>query len=174
MASSDPDSRLLLLMRHGKAESSAPTDADRPLTDRGHAQSRLVGEYLEAQGVRPSRVLVSTAVRTRETWDSVLSAMPGFTGKATFSEDIYSGGGMDILDLVRARKDKHKVIMVIGHEPTISGLARGLAGAESDPGSLAQTRIGLPTGALCVLSGELSSWADLSEGAMTLHTIVRA
>lgn len=174
MASSVPDSRLLLLMRHGKAESSSgSTDKDRALTERGHEQARLIGEYLESQGVRPTRVLVSDAVRTTQTWESVLAAMPGFDGKVTFHDEIYSTGAPEVAEMIRGRKDKHAVVMVIGHEPTIATLAGHFADEDSDPGAVAQARIGLPTGAMAVLSGPVEHWSDLEKNALTLHTIVR-
>ncbi|MCS6710651.1 histidine phosphatase family protein [Brachybacterium sp. EF45031] len=173
MTASDPDSRLLLLMRHGKAESAAEQDHERELTDKGRNQARLIGEYLESQGVRPTRVLVSTAARTRATWEAVLSSMPGFDGRVTFHDDLYESGPQPVLDLLRTRKDKHHVVMVIGHEPTMSMLSTLLAGEESDSGSLAQARIGLPTGAMSVLSGPLEQWSDLREECLTLHTVVR-
>ena len=69
MSSSDPASRLLLLMRHGKAEnSSGQPDHERALAERGQSQARLVGEYLAAQNVEVSRVLVSDSTRTAQTW----------------------------------------------------------------------------------------------------------
>ena len=55
----------------------------------------------------------------------------------------------------------------------MSSLVAGLAHDESDAGSMAQARIGLPTGAMGVLSGSLDRWADLDEDSLTLHTIVR-
>ncbi len=176
MASSDPDSRLLLLMRHGKAVSSADNgiDKDRELAEKGRVQARLIGEYLESQGVRPTRVLVSDAARTRETWEALHAAMPGFDGKVTFHDEIYSQGAPEVLDLIRGRKDKHHVVMVIGHEPTIGMLADFFAGEDSDPASAAQARIGLSTGSMAVLSAPAEHWDDLGEDSMTLHTIVRA
>lgn len=174
MASSDPDSRLLLLMRHGKAESgSAAPDSQRRLTDRGRSQGALVGEYLAAQAVRPTRVLVSDAERTRETWEAVQGAMPGFEGEVTFHEDIYAGGFHEVLELVHGVGDEHAVLMVIGHEPTMATLVAHLADEDSDPGSVAQARIGMPTGGTGVLSGALDHWSELGEDDLRLHTIVR-
>ena len=174
MSDSDPDSRLLLLMRHGKAESvGGQMDQDGTLAPKGWAQARLVGDYLESQGVRPTRVLVSDALRTRETWQGVQEAMPGFDGKVTFHEEIYSGGTGDVVDLVRRVKGKHAVVMVVGHEPTTAQLTTLIADDDSDPGSVAQARIGMPTGGTAVLSGPLGEWAQLGEESLTLHTIVR-
>ncbi|MGY5764540.1 SixA phosphatase family protein [Brachybacterium sp. DNPG3] len=174
MSSQDPDSRLLLLMRHGKAESGGGRpDQERQLADRGAAQARLVGEYLESQGVRPTRVLVSDSARTRGTWEALREAMPGFDGKVTFHEDIYTGGPVEVLDLLHELKSSCTVAMVIGHEPTMAMLVSHLADGDSDPGSAAQARIGMPTGAMGVLSGPLHKWKNLGEDSLTLHTIVR-
>lgn len=173
MASSDPDSRILLLMRHGKAESTSEQDIDRDLTHRGVSQARLIGDYLASQGVVPTRVLVSPSARTRETWDAVVAQFPDFDGKVTVDDAIYEGGPGEVVDLVRGVKPKHQVVLVVGHEPTISTLGHVLAGDDSDSGALAQARIGVPTGALCVLSGVPPGWSDLSEDSLALKTIVR-
>lgn len=174
MSSPDPDSRLLLLMRHGKAESgSGQSDHERTLADRGVSQAQLVGEYLAAQNVQVSRVLVSDATRTRQTWDSAVARMPGFDGEVSFHEEIYAGGPAEVLALVHEVPSEHPVVMVVGHEPTISSLTSLLADDDSEAGAAAQARIGMPTGATAVLSGALESWSDLVEESLTLHTIVR-
>lgn len=174
MSSSDPDSRLLLLMRHGKAEGgSGQPDHARALAEKGEAQARLVGEYLAAQSVQVSRVLVSDALRTTQTWEAAASMMPGFDGEVSFHEEIYAGGAGELLALVHGIEARHSVILVIGHEPTISTLSALLADDDSDPGAVAQARIGMPTGGLAVLSGVAGSWDELQEESLTLHTIVR-
>ena len=174
MSSSDPDSRLLLLMRHGKAESGCGRpDHERPLADRGVTQAQLVGEYLAAQNVQVSRVLVSDALRTAQTWEAVASQMPGFDGEVTLAPEIYTGGAGDLLALLRTVDARHPVVMVVGHEPTISALTSLLADDDSEPGAAAQARIGMPTGGMAVLSGGLEEWQGLDEDSLTLHTIVR-
>ena len=173
-AGPDPDSRLLLLMRHGKAESgSGAPDHERPLAERGRTQAQLVGEYLAAQNVQVSRVLVSDALRTTRTWEAVAGAMPGFDGEVTYHEEIYSGGAADVLAMVHEVDARHPVVMVVGHEPTISALTTQLAAEDSEAGAMAQARIGMPTGATAVLSGALEDWRGLEEALLTLHTIVR-
>lgn len=173
MESSDPASRILLLMRHGKADSSADQDSERDLTDRGVAQARLIGDYLESQGVRPTRVLVSPAARTRQSWDAVASGMPGFDGDVTCDEALYDGSVPEIVDLLRSVDDRDQVVLVVGHEPTTSTLAHVLGDDDSDSGAQAQARIGVPTGSMCVLSGPLAHWEELGEDSLTLNTVVR-
>ncbi|WP_341855408.1 histidine phosphatase family protein [Brachybacterium sp. GPGPB12] len=111
-------------MRHGKAEnSSGQPDHERALAERGQSQARLVGEYLAAQNVQVSRVLVSDSTRTAQTWEGVRSQMPDFDGEVTSHEEIYSGGPSEPLSLVRGVAPEHAVVLVIGHEPTISSLS---------------------------------------------------
>ena len=174
MSSSDPDSRLLLLMRHGKAESgSGQPDHDRVLAEKGVTQAQLVGEYLTAQHVQVAQVLVSDAQRTTQTWEAVASTMPGFDGEVSFHEEIYTGGAADVLALLHGVDSRLPVVLVVGHEPTISTLASALAEEDSDAAAIAQARIGMPTGSVAVLSGALGSWEELKEESLTLHTIVR-
>ncbi len=58
-------------MRHAKAEPYAETDADRELTRRGHDDAAEVGRFLADIGIRPDSALVSSALRTRQTWEHV-------------------------------------------------------------------------------------------------------
>lgn len=162
-------------MRHGKAEHGAGLhDHERPLAERGAVQARLVGEYLASQQVRVGRVLVSDALRTQQTWQQVESSMPDFDGEATFHDEIYLGGPAEVVNLLREVEDRHTVTMVIGHEPTMASIVSLLADDGSDAGAVAQARIGMPTGAVGVLSGALEHWSELREESLTLHTIVRS
>lgn len=173
MCSSDPDSRILLLMRHGKADGAGEQDIDRELTERGRQQAQLVGDYLTSQGVRPTRALVSPAVRTRRTFEALAEAMPQCELDPAIVDGLYEGGAHEAVEALRGLDDADRVVLVVGHEPTMSMLGHLLADERSDSGALAQARIGVPTGSLCVLSGQLSSWRDLGEESLSLLTIVR-
>ncbi|MDN5600060.1 MAG: histidine phosphatase family protein, partial [Brachybacterium sp.] len=95
-------------MRHGKAESgSGQPDHERALADRGVTQAQLVGEYLDAQNVQVSRVLVSDAERTSQTWEATAAAMPGFDGEVSYHEELYSGGAAEVLALVHGVDARH-------------------------------------------------------------------
>ncbi len=63
----------LLLLRHAKSEKAEPgmADVDRTLNARGRADARVIGGYLERHGFVPDLAVVSTAERTRATWDVV-------------------------------------------------------------------------------------------------------
>src|SRR4051794_37639527 len=65
--------RRLLLVRHANA-ADAPSDVDRPLTERGARQAAAIGAWLEQAGLVPDRVLVSSARRAEETWERAVAA----------------------------------------------------------------------------------------------------
>jgi phosphohistidine phosphatase len=58
-------------MRHSKAEQSGPSDFERELTDRGVLDATEAGQWLASRGIEPDQALVSSAVRTRQTWEAV-------------------------------------------------------------------------------------------------------
>lgn len=63
----------LFLVRHGQASFGAD-DYDR-LSDVGHRQSRLLGEYLADRAVRPVRVMTGTLLRQRQTWEGIAEGL---------------------------------------------------------------------------------------------------
>ena len=79
----------LILFRHGKAEpeSASGEDFDRHLAARGHRESAAMGAHLAELGFLPDVVLVSPAMRTRETWAAVEPHMP--KAQARFDDELY-------------------------------------------------------------------------------------
>ncbi len=69
--------RELVLFRHAKTEpNNAGGDRARELTAGGREAAIRMAERLKAEGVAPDLVLVSTAVRTRQTWDLAKAIFP--------------------------------------------------------------------------------------------------
>lgn len=66
----------LFIVRHGEAESQAPSDAERQLTARGVAALEGLWEGLAGQ-VKPTMLLVSPYVRAQQTADVIARYYPG-------------------------------------------------------------------------------------------------
>ena len=64
---------LVFLVRHGQA-SFGSADYDR-LSDRGRQQSRWLGEYFHARGIRFCRVVTGSLKRQRDTAREILASM---------------------------------------------------------------------------------------------------
>jgi phosphohistidine phosphatase len=130
--------RTLVLLRHAKAERpDRGPDVDRRLTARGHADAAAAGAWLKARKLRPALVLCSPARRTRETWHGVALAL-GDEAAGTgviYERALYDAGARRLLDLVRETEPDIDVLMVIGHNPSVSMLSTLLDhGTEVDDG----------------------------------------
>ncbi len=121
---------MLILMRHAKAvrEHEAPSDMARALTERGQEDAAEAGRALARAGLIPDRVIVSTALRTRETFlaaavalnhphvrllDRLYAAEPG----VIWGEAVRAGGAR---------------VLVVGHNPGLQALAAALVGHAHD------------------------------------------
>lgn len=151
--------RTLVLLRHAKAKQpTGESDANRALTARGHADSAAAGAWLRAQGWYPGRVLCSPSRRTRETWQGVRVALGPDAAETTLVLDpaLYDGGARDILKVIRRTDPEIDVLLVIGHNPTISTLSAAL-----DPGDGPDE--GLRTAGLAVHRVD-GAWTELAPG----------
>lgn len=153
----------LILLRHGKA---APADQGgdhkRPLAAKGRADCPLIGAKLKQLGVRPEIVLVSTALRTRETYDLV--AGPAGLKPADYEDELYLASTMVLLRRLKKAPPRTNSVLIIGHNPGLSDLARKLSDpAESDPTALSRVRMKFPPGS-CAILNVLTPWSELQDG----------
>lgn len=159
--------RRLVLLRHAKAEHGLDvSDHDRPLTLLGRRQSSRVGVGLAAADLVPDVVLCSTSLRTRQTWELARSALGAGQPAVTYVAELYDAGPDDLLALVRDVDAGAGVVLVVGHEPTMSRAAAALAGPGSDDAVRTRVHLGVPTASWTVLAP--GPWADLSRGSARL------
>ena len=165
--------RRLVLLRHAKAEHGAGMpDTLRPLALQGRRQCTDLGSRLVAAGLVPERVLVSSAVRPRPTWDLIKGAFAAAPEPDVAVDDrIYDAGPAQLFDVLAEVDPRVRSVLVVGHEPTLSLVAHTLAGT-GQPGHLAQVASGLPTGSAAVL--EVPGWSALGRDGAVLVDVVRA
>jgi phosphohistidine phosphatase len=135
-------SRTLWLLRHGDAEAhdSGP-DFDRRLTNRGERQSLAAGRALARLGVVLEHAFTSPRVRALDT-ARIACAELGIeaTVHPPLAGEFDEG---DAAPLVAATDDG-AALLLVGHEPDLSGLVRSLTAAriEMKKGGLAAVRVG--------------------------------
>ena len=156
-------SRRLVVMRHAKAEATAPSDHARALAARGRADAGEAGRWLREQGFVPDAALVSDAVRTQQTWEAVASGA-GWDCEPDYSEGLYAAGADSAFDLVRETDPAVTSLLVVGHNPTMAYLAELLDdGDGDDDASNGMITRGFPTSALSVFD-VAGPWSDLGPG----------
>jgi phosphohistidine phosphatase len=143
--------RRLILFRHGKAETAGPSggDGERRLTTRGCADSAATAQWLSETGFIPDLVLVSSAARTRETWDASRAFFA--EARAEPRDRLYLATPETIRDVVEAASTEADTVMVIGHNPGLQDLGLELVADGGAPRPQAHhMRDGFPTAAAWV------------------------
>ena len=146
-------------MRHAKSDyPNGVSDHERPLAPRGIREAGLAGEWLRDNVPPIEHVLCSSATRTRQTLDRTGVAAP-----VSYSERLYGATAGTMLDEINQVADDVGTLLVVGHEPTVSQVALGLAGPEtSDPDATAQISMKFPTSGIAVL------WVPVSWSALEI------
>jgi phosphohistidine phosphatase len=144
--------RRVILLRHGHAEESRD-DFARPLSDTGRAAAERAGSAIERAGWCPDRVLTSPAPRARETAEIAARAC-GFAGSIASNRDLYLASGARYLAALRDLSAGASSVLLVGHNPGLSELARTLC---RHPGELAPA-------AFASAAFEIDGWEAL-EGA---------
>ena len=143
----------LILMRHAKSDWNHPSlsDHDRPLNLRGRKAAPAMGEWLRAAGYAPDLALVSSAVRTQETF-----RLSGLTCPAQTVAILYNASAEAILKVVQGADEAAKTLIVIAHQPGMQETAnRLLPEWEVDE---------YPTAKAAILSFDSPSWFEVSWG----------
>lgn len=151
--------KILLLMRHAKSDWASATghDHERPLNPRGHEAAERMGRLLQRTGEIPDTVICSTATRARQTVD--LAAAAGRWGCAVeFDRSVYAAAADTLMAVVRRAPEASNRLLLAGHEPGMSTLARLLGGAA----------VRFPTGAIACMALGVASWNDASPANATL------
>jgi phosphohistidine phosphatase len=154
--------RRLMLLRHAKSDwPKGVADHDRPLGPRGRRDAPHMGEEIALRGLRPDLAVVSSAQRTRETWDLVAPHLGDIPHR--FERAIYEADPKAILAVIRAIDDAIGTLLVVGHNPGLEVTATYLIGGGA--GRL-RDRLGekFPTAALAVIEFDEGGWHDIGQG----------
>lgn len=145
---------LLYLLRHGEAAGGG-NDHDRMLTAAGRRAAGTVGRWLTATGESPDRVLSSGAQRARRTAELAMDA-GGWDAPLVVTDALYLTGPGEVLGVVARQGADADGLLVVGHEPTWSGLVGGLTGAT----------VAMPTATVACVEVFAGRWDEVADGAV--------
>lgn len=162
--------RTLILQRHAKSDyPPGVIDHERPLSMRGRRDAPAAGEWLAAHDLAPERVLISTAVRTRQTWDLIGPHLPATS--LTFDDRIYEASVVALLGVLAEVSDDVDSVMIVGHNPGLEMLATYLARGGSATAMAAMSEK-FPTSAIAVLHSE-EPWAQFASAELVDFAVPR-
>jgi phosphohistidine phosphatase len=156
--------RRLMLLRHAKTEHAAPSghDQDRRLDERGRLDAAAIGTWIGRHPPLPDAVLVSTAVRARQTWeiarDAMKNAVRVHQPRVELLDELYGAEPTQLLRLIRLAEVTNPArLMLIGHNPSMHELALMLAGS-GDAAAKKSLEDNLPTAGLAILDFAVDDW----------------
>jgi phosphohistidine phosphatase len=153
----------LIVVRHAKAEKSAPRggDFERPLSPRGEADAAAMGERLARGGAHPDVIVASPAARTLATARLIARELDFPWKEICADKEVYLADAGTLLDLVRGLDDRAEQALLVGHNPGVSELAQVLVR------DFAQD---LPTAAAVIIDLPTDTWAGVKRGGGSLRS----
>lgn len=110
----------LYLLRHANADTDAPTDDERQLSEKGIEQARRVGRFARRIGIEPDLILTSPLARARQTAEYFSQEHRGT--KPEIAGFLASGMQPETAMAELRAYLKFESIMIVGHEPDFSRL----------------------------------------------------
>ena len=158
--------RRLMLLRHAKTEHDAPSvrDQDRRLDKRGRADAAEIGGWIGQHPPFPDLVLVSPAVRGRQTWEIAWEAMKDLAPEPQVElvPELYGAAPSQLLQTIReASATDPKRLLLVGHNPGMHELALALVGSGDAAGRKALAD-NLPTSGLAIFDFAINDWDDVA------------
>lgn len=152
--------RRLILLRHAKTETDAPSgrDLDRKLDPRGKSDAEQIGHWLAQHEQPPQRVLVSPAARTRQTWDIVRLALPD-VGDVVEVKSLYSATPGELMCAISDHGGTATSLMLVAHNPGLHELAIGMTDSGAPDARRALSN-NLPTAGLVTLDFDTDRWDE--------------
>ena len=165
--------KIVYLLRHAKSswDQGSLRDHERPLALRGRRAAPLVGAHMRESGYLPDLVLCSTAVRTRETLEAILSELD-CAPRVEWDEGIYLAAPEHLLEILQTAPEAAESILMVGHNPGTGMLADDLC----DEGPIDQRQLmatKFPTAGLAIIELRVDRWEDARSGCGTLKEFTR-
>lgn len=153
-----PETCQLVLVRHAKAsqDRSSVPDSARPLTDRGQRDATRMAERARRLFGRPDALVSSPALRALHTAQIFAEGLGIARDAIILKPDIYEASAQTLLRVIRGLDDRHRRVLLFGHNPGISEFAHLLAECPFDD---------MPTCALVQIELPVAHWRDAATGS---------
>jgi len=155
----------LLFFRHGKSDWEADYghDHDRPLAQRGRKAAHKMGKFLARIDQMPDSIVSSSAVRARGTVAGAMKSGHWPECAIRVTQQLYGATQENVLKQICSEADSTERLMLVGHEPALSGTISSLIGGGS---------VHFPTAALARVDLDIEHWQNASFGIGSLRWFV--
>ena len=122
----------LFIIRHARAgwKDGRSEDFHRPLKEEGIEEAIQQSQLLKNKQVSPDLIITSPAFRALNTAIIFSETLNYSPEKIILNKNIYDAGLNTLLKIVNDINEKHKTVLLFGHNPGCSNLATHFAGKE--------------------------------------------
>ena len=154
--------KTLLLLRHGKSsrKDTSTRDFDRPLSERGVSDSKLIGEFIRKKKLHSELMISSPAERARQTAELVLKA--GLQLELRVDERVYEASARHLFEVISQIEDTANTVLLVGHNPGFEELLQNLSGEERE----------LSTATLACIELSVEKWSRVQASVGNLKWLV--
>ncbi len=155
--------KTLILVRHAKSSWKDKTlnDIKRPLNKRGNRDAPKMGQYMAKNKIQPEVIFSSPGLRALTTARLLSLKIDIKPTDIIINEKIYTFDSEDLLNVIKALKDKYEKVMIVAHNPAITDLVNYLSGSKID---------NVPTCGVAVLKFPINSWKKVSKNKAKLDS----
>ena len=148
--------KTLLILRHAKSSLRAlnSLDHERPLDELGKYDARKVGYLLRNKDLTPDCIISSIAIRAKSTAEQVAEVCK-YKREFVLEQSLYQAKTKDYLNIIEGISDKHKRVLLVGHNPTVEEVIEMLTDSLDT--------IRMPPCALAHLNLQIEKWSDLNK-----------
>ncbi len=146
--------KTLYLTRHAKSSWKYPKldDFERPLNKRGRKNAPFMGNILAKLKVSPDLIISSPANRASMTARVIAAGIDYALEDILYSEAIYEFSENALIAVVKQIDDDVKKVMIVGHNPAITGLANYIGD---------QSISNIPTCGVFCAELDITSWENI-------------
>lgn len=147
----------LTLVRHAKSSWSDPdlSDFERPLNERGRRDAPLMAARLTSLRRKPDQWVSSPALRAITTAHAFGAQLGVPLENIGINPRIYEASVETLMNLIRGFDPQARHVLMFGHNPGFSDLARALATCPFSE---------MPTCAIASIELQIGEWRELGPG----------
>ncbi len=157
--------KTLLLIRHAHAswQQAAIQDHERPLTEEGIAAAESMAVTLKEKIGAPGLLISSPAVRALDTAIILAKALDYPRHEILIESKVYHGHTDDLYNLIVGLPNDQDMVMITGHNPTITQLANNFMQKKIDY---------MPNTGVACLQFDAKAWEEIAPAPACTHLML--
>jgi len=143
--------KTLYLIRHAKAERISEADHERPLSEAGKEEAKILGKFLKSIEIIPDIIISSTAKRALETSRIIAEKIELPNTKIVSDQVLYNITADELCKYIETLDDKLNSLMLVGHNPAMEEALSIILG---------KAQIHMTTASIAAINVDCLSWCE--------------